>query len=822
MDFIEFDTFTANDDTLPQPQPALSLPIASNLESLSKRLTNFTLANAIKTNTSKESGFTTNTQKESGFTTSTQLQDGGGSMDKYAQISLSLLENSADSGLLEKDESLPSTQQNHIVDSLGPRLARVFNETMSDATLKEIFTNIEENAENDDRETYFQKLVEPGFEGTTARKKLKGRIETDLIKSQSQLLKDYQPMIKQLKALALRLKKLNDLNKETNNKLNKNLHSFNDFNVKVNELNTTKNLVEIKQNLLIAFKKKFTLTEYEEVILTSGDLNQEFFQALSKAETIVENCSILLSEDNLQLGLKIMSKNNQIINKAVERTVTYCNKTLDNLYSLNSKSRLLTLHECFKYLKKRQNYLSIIVDKFTDSRSKVILEEFHQQIQENQELTSKAPPSSSSALSSSAQQQQQQQQKVRRRSSAKGTGLFSNADARPVYMSAHDPVRFVGDFLAYIHSLAVNESETIKNIFTMGNDSDQEFDAIIREITNKILKSLARPIRSKIEQIISTEIKLNTIFQIFNLVELYSMMFAKQLSESDDLVETMKKLVTSCQDRIFSIVSSKLATIGSSNSAKLELNSDLNPPEWIISFYSEVLHMIDQIITPTILNLSSGDHEKFLNLIINQPIAIFKEHVLTCNKQFKDKRDLYIIQFNFLDLIQSKIMPISLLSDKVLEINDMNLELTSKITELEYTTILKSTGLFDYYNIVNMICPFSDDFFEVSIYEPMKENKLYNAEQLELVNDKIQQYLPNAMMDLQQALLKLNSPVTVDDVINNVFTAFVKFYKKLNIINEEYLQYSFTWSDYDLATMLGIEDLYINAVYVEEEGNISS
>lgn len=154
-------------------------------------------------------------------------------------------------------------------------------------------------------------------------------------------------------------------------------------------------------------------------------------------------------------------------------------------------------------------------------------------------------------------------------------------------------------------------------------------------------------------------------------------------------------------------------------------------------------------------------------------------------------------------------MPISLLSDKVLEINDLNNGLVAKLTELELTTLLQHCGLYDYYNIINMICPFSDDFFEPSIYEPIKENKLYSLEKLQKVDSMLQEYVPNAMIEIQQLLLRLNSPVTVTEVVNNVFLEFVKFVEKLDSINKEYIEYNFTWSDFELATMLGIDEVYI-------------
>ena len=75
------------------------------------------------------------------------------------------------------------------------------------------------------------------------------------------------------------------------------------------------------------------------------------------------------------------------------------------------------------------------------------------------------------------------------------------------------------------------------------------------------MQSLSRPIKARVEQIVSTETKLSTLVQIFNLVELYNIMFTKQLGKAGNIVETVKQLIKVCQGRIFMIISNRLATI---------------------------------------------------------------------------------------------------------------------------------------------------------------------------------------------------------------------------------------------------------------------
>lgn len=776
MDFVDFSTFdkgTNSDSLLPQPQPALSL---TNIESLSKRFTtnlNTNLSRILKSDNKQDKIQDANEQ---------ELTQDETIAEKYAQLSLSLLNKESHNHESQEPEA-EDDEKAHSTNTLTTRLSRVLNDSLSDSHIREIFTHLEEKVINDDN--YAKELIEPGVVGSMTRKKLRGKIERELIKNQNLILKEYSPLIKQLKTIETRLNKLNELNLSTNDKILKNYQFSADFNSKIKHLIDEQKLIGLKKNLLISFKDKFTLNEYEEFVLSSGDLNEEFFMILAKAEGINENCSILLSIDNPQLGLKIMAKSNHIINRARDRIISYTNKTLSNLYSLNQKSRLGVLHQCFRYLRGQLNYFQSVVNLFSEARSKLLVDEFYKQTQGDLDSTSKMD------------------------------------STRPIFLSAHDPTRFVGDLLAYVHSVAVNELETMNSIFLIdeieSEEERKEFKNIVQEVMDKVMKALSRPVKSKVESIISSETKLSVVFQIFNLVELYSFMFEKQLKEAGSFVDTVKKLATTTQERISMIVTNRLATIRTSNSAQLELNLDLQPPEWIIEFYSDILPIIDQINTETIFNLSEEENSKFLRLVVNDPIEIFNQHVKD-NKLFTEKTELLIIKQNFLDLILTKILPVNLLSNKVLEINDMIADLTKELTELEFQNILKKSNLLDYYNIINMICPFTDDFFDVSIYEPIKENKLYTREEFIKTDEILQAYLPNAMIEIQQELIKLNSPIVVNEVVNNAFISLVKFYKKLNQINQEYLQFNFTWNDFDLATLLGIEDAYVKeSNYIESD-----
>lgn len=765
MDFIDFDSF--QQDEIPQPQPALSLPITSNIENLGKRFSNFNslTKNLLKFDEKDDIKVDGDESEE------TKLAE------KYANLSLNLINSLEDDNEEENESGL---NRSKTTTTLSTRLSRVLNNSMPDSLVREIFANLDLKIEN------IAALVEPGITGSNSRKELRGEIENDLIKTQGLMLKEYQPVIKNLSNLENDLKNLNGLRDSITEKVNKDFQSTKDLNGEVKNLNDTKSLINLKKGLLISFQNKFALDVYEEYVLQNGEINDEFFEVLIKCEKIHENCSILLSVDNPQLGLKIMSKFNQLINKSVERIINFTNKTLNNLYSLNTSTKLTTLHQCLKFLRKRLNYFNTVIDNFVDTRSRLIIDEFLNQI--NGDLDK-----SGDNRSASIQQE------------------------RPIILSAHDPVRFIGDLLAYIHSVVVNETETISSIFGISKqeheDEDIEYNDIIDDVTGRILNSLSRSVKSKIEQVISSETKLATIYAIYNLVDLYTIMFAKHLKESSNdkhnLLTTVRELVSSSQNKIISIIQNKLTTIKSSNLAQLELNTDLQPPEWIIEFYSDILPIVDQNTSDTFMNLSTENNAEFMKMIINQPIEIFNEHIENNISKLFNRRDQVILKLNFLDLILSKIMPIILLSDKILELNDLTEKLSLELTNLQLDSLINGCQLTNFYNIINMICPFSDDFFDVSIYQPITENKLFTEDNIITANDIIQNFLPSALLDIQQSLFKVNSPMIVNNIITNSSLEFIKFYLKFNLIINEYLDdVLLIWSDIEVATLLGVEEPY--------------
>lgn len=747
MDFVGFESFSEN-DTLPSPQPSLSLPLKSNIENLGLKLSNFNnLRNLLKQNDSH----TTDEDAEVRLA------------EKYAYLSLQLLENSEESEIIpesvsEEDQDLARSS------TLSKRLYRALNPNLSDLNTRELFTRLEAKIPD------IELMVDPGVVGSMARKNLRGEIESDLIRSHMAVLADYAKPVRRLKYLGERVVSLDKQVIETNEMLVKDHVLTTSLSEKVTELTNSKMTINLKKSLLVSFRERFTLNEYDDFILHSNEFNADFFVALSKAEAINDRCLILLALDNPELGHKVMAKNNELINRATDKVLTFCNRSLSNLYLLNNRSRVELLHLCLRYLKSKPEQLDAVIDSFVNSRSTALVEEF------NLQASGHGADESSQSLS----------------------------DSRPVFYSSHDPVRFIADLLAYVHSLVVNESETVENLF--GNSP--EFSSTANVMVSRILSSLARPIKSQIDQLISVETKLPVVYQMFSHLDLYRIMFQK-LSNADKVKNAINETIKVAQDKIITVVTSRLATIRNSNLAQIDLSSDLQPPEWIIDFYGDLLPILDTMAYTTVFNLPQEEHEKFLKLIVDEPIDIFYDHLSLISKAF-GKRDTLIFKLNFLDLVLTKIMPLSILSDKVLNISHSISDYSTELKEVQLQSLLVNCQLNDFYNIVNMICPIDMQLLDPTVYLVITENKLFTKEVLRDTNLIIQLALPSALIDFQLGLMKLNSPIIVTDILTASSIQFTSFYKLFSEIIEMYLEEQlFTWTDLEIATLLGVELVYL-------------
>ncbi|CCH43632.1 Conserved oligomeric Golgi complex subunit [Wickerhamomyces ciferrii] len=695
MDFIDYDTFQNDTDPqenngLPEPAPPLILPI--------NPITNKFKNLSILKNHLSEGGGAGDSDNGTGNNNSDDTTVNNSKIaEKYAKISIDLLnsnnqssnddlitdlphENSSNTKIDQSDKlnnHITSKASSHTTSTsvLSTKLSKVLNTyDNNDPKLREAIQLLQNKKIMD-----IDQLVKTDLLGSIARRNFRSEIENDLLKQHSNVLKEFQPIIHKIENIGDKIQKLNNINNKFQNfdKLNPELIN------QIEKLSIQKTILTLKKMILLNFKKKFTLTQFDEHVLTNEEISINFFSVLSK---------------------------------------------------------------------------------------------------------------------------------------------YSNDDqSRPIVLSAHDPLRYIGDILAYIHSTMVNEVEFIKILFAKEEDDEElselsdleQLGNITNDIINEILNSLARPLKIRIEQIIRNEINLENIGKFFNLFELFKMMYEKNLPleiiPNSQIIKNLNNLEKITVEKIFNIMKEKLIIIKNGNT--VESNDDLLlPPDWIRDYLTDVLVLFDNVQFGSdehIFKLSDDEFKSLLKTIINEPIDILTS---ISQNQILNKTDQQIFQLNCLDLIQSKIITIPQFSSKNDELNDSITELKLKLIENQYNLLLTNSQLSIHQQLIQLIFPIDqieskDDYM---MYSSLIENKLFHKEKLLEIELKLHDFLPIALIEFQQSLFKISSPILANDIIIESSLKFLNLYLVFyNILLELYPDEKILeWNPYDVATLLGVEEDY--------------
>lgn len=811
MDFMfDPDTYAMSSDTKSKTPGDLdsfrenSLPSFQIQSHLSKRLSGLSIIQSINKGLGRKqapvpavSGAASASDNTRSYTEPVSSQ----SME-YARNSLNLLEDSFQASP-SKDMLIQikyKSARDFDTDILKSRLDRVLSQTGYNFSLRQSITLLEEringnssaiSRENGQDSFQQEDLVQPGPAGSISRRKLRGKVEEDILRRHFLMLHAFQPIAKKLEYLKSDLDDLNDSYDGIKARLAEEIGKSSAVRQSLQQKIGQRDMLRIKKHLLTSFQDKFMLSQYDEHYLMSGDIDETYFGILQKVATICSNCDILLGMDNDKLGTFIMTKMGSIKDLATDRMSAYLQKNLNATYHQDAMARdsqnVLNLQRSLVYIRNNSmEKFNVIVHGLIKQRSQALVSDFNTQLKDYSTAASTRP---ATAFDSSK---------------------------KPLYMSSYDSKRFTSDVLAYIHSTIVNELEMVESLFSFdqGEVKNRDLLDVIGVVGNNVVDSLSVPLKAALESTVRQEYNIETVVQLYELIELYCMMYGKLVSsEKSGLIAVLSQMKQYARDRLFALIQQRLKALKVASDAE-ELDEDfLGLPDWLVDFYTDYLQMFDSVnATSKSTDFAGMEDEEFSRLcclLVDEPIAILETQA---KKSTLSQQGKLIFEINAVDFIHSKVEVIPLLSRlKEKYTNDKLNELISKITQYQFTQLLKNSGLFDIYNLVNMIFALEDDFFDVSVYEPITQNKLFNAHTFQVANQKLQEYL--ATYITSDDLSKIISPTILSAVSVDPSVHFVKFYRKLTLIVAEYLKDEndqplpvFQWDYRHVATLLGVDD----------------
>lgn len=655
--------------------------------------------------------------------------------------------------------------------------------------------------------SYLKNLTEKGPIGAMSRNYMRGLIEEDLIKEQAASLRGFQKVVSSINSVRDDITEILDESDELTAVVKEAISSTKTIQAQIEEYSHERAMVNVKKDLLLAFKSTFTLNQYEDHILKFGDLNDhttavDFFNAIERVKEIQSNCDILLGLENETLGLNILSNMSDVLHSVKDKVLYYVQKNIETIYSSSDLSMAgvdsETFQKAFVYIWVNDNEgFDSVVSKLVATRSKIVLNDFMNQLKNYS-------------------------------NEGRRGSLEDIQNSGRLFLSSYDTNKFVSDTLAYVHNILVNEIEGTKSLLTFQFTkeiplSEKELNGLIGRVVQNIISCLCRPVRGSIENSIRQEGKISVLNNVCGVLDLYKSMYSKLLPDiqvkdeegenqktPDSLIATISALEVEMQERVFSLINLKLKNIEADLG---EENSDGSLlPDWIVDwcqFIDELFQNDNAAGTDFIMGFSEEQWDQFLSLIIDSPLRITSDRVKKAKGEAKE--DMLIWEINILDYIISRVSVIRQMNSKCQELETT---LKSKINALktnEFNKLLNASGLFDIYNLINMIFELDEELFDVMYYQSIVENKMFNVDTFREANTKLSEFLSTYINN--NALTKLMSPAIYNEIFTGSSVKFVKFYGKVLAITNEYLKDSngdsckiLQWDESSVATLLGIEE----------------
>ncbi|KAF8889933.1 oligomeric Golgi complex subunit 6 [Infundibulicybe gibba] len=426
--------------------------------------------------------------------------------------------------------------------------------------------------------------------------------------------------------------------------------------------------VEMRRSIVTLFLSRFTLSNDEVEALTSRDvpLGKRFFQAMDKTERIRHDCRLLMAGEDgpTQSGTDIMASTASQLEQAYAKIFRWCSNEFRSLGPDSILEVSSIMREAIRRLKSRQELLTEALTFLSQARQATLLSSFLAA------LTRGGP-----------------------------SGL-----PRPIELHAHDPMRYVGDMLAWVHQAIAAEREFLEGLFGLKNDgrmvgSVRKFDGEseeedwIRELMDLAVGKLCVPLKMRIQQTVRSQESSIVSYKIANLLQFYYMTMRRTIGDQAILSVSLNEMT----DLAYKVFYESIETRGRALlRIPLELDDkSLSPPPVVV----EHIQIFREILA--VYQSSLGDEEKEERIVGFQRIldTMIDPVVEMCfsagaaKKQLRAKWDEPIYVLNCLSYLQSVLDPFPFTHIKHKLIQDLITEKASTLTEEHYTHLLRDAGL---------------------------------------------------------------------------------------------------------------------------------
>lgn len=441
-----------------------------------------------------------------------------------------------------------------------------------------------------------------------ARRNLRLDVQEELVRCNGEIVRDFGQVAQQLKRIGAAISSLNDSCAEMRKHISAANRETGPMLDEAKGILDGKSQVEGKKQLLDAFNSHFVLSEEDQAVLTSSTepVNDDFFRVLTRGKKIHQDSHILLGSENQRLGLEILDQSSKSVNAAYQKLYRWVQREFKSL-DLENPQISTGIRRALRVLAERPSLFQNCLDFFAEARENVLSNNFY------------------AAL----------------------TGSPVDPDhpvmGKAIELSAHDPLRYVGDMLAWAHSATVSEREALEVLFIADGDEiaksiragiesepwtrpDEEseeapvFDGkrSLNQLVDRDLAGVFRQLKQRIEQVIQSHQDATLAYRISNLLTFYTTIFSSLLSPTSALLATLTPLAETALRAFKTSTRDHLASLQASTHPISP--SDLAPPDFLTDALDNLSALIASYQTSH-TNPSTQDFEPILQEALHPYLA---------------------------------------------------------------------------------------------------------------------------------------------------------------------------------------------------------
>ncbi|KAF2426189.1 oligomeric Golgi complex subunit 6 [Tothia fuscella] len=599
-------------------------------------------------------------------------------------------------------------------------------------------------------------LDKRGFQNTQeSRRNLRLDLQQEVIQCNGEIVRDFGQVAQQLKRIGAVVDSLNKCCDDMRTHISASKREVGPVLEEANSLMQQKSQVESKQHILDAFKKHFVVSDTEIAILTSSSepVNDDFFRVLVKVKKIHQDSEILLGNENERLGLEILEQSSKQLNSAFQKLYRWIQKEFKTL-DLENPQISSSIRRSLRVLAERPALFQSCMDFFAEAREHTLSDCFF------------------AALTGSA------------------TDSDAMPHSRPIEFQAHDPLRFVGDMLAWAHSATVSEREALEvlfigegdelakgiqagldaDIWSKGEGAEEAYDGrkALNELVGRDIAGVARLLRQRTEQVISSHEDATLAYKIANLIGFYKNTFGKLIGSEAAILEILDGLETYAQKQFRANMRDHVASV----QAELSIApADLSAPDFLL----DALETLKTLIKSYGTSLAAADEDSdAFDPVFTEALDPFLKACETLEKKMVAPHgDIFAI--NCLLTTKTALTPFPFAAEKITAMDDSRADHIVKLTTYQYNFFLKSSGLE----------PLVTTLATLENISTIPSLPLFQENSLIRISQTLDDFLPSAHMDAMDNIKKLQSPQLTRDITE---AAAERFCEDFEMVEEKLLE----------------------------------